>query len=241
MVNAQGEDGFWLIDLGSANGTYLNGRRVSQPCRLRDKDQITIADYRFTFRQPQAPDSPAADRPRTEKTIQEIKTLNCWLLVADIEASTQFTQRLAPDEVPRITGRWLAECKQIIDDHGGMINKFLGDGFFAYWLEGENSAGSVLTTLGSLQQEQAKEHPRFRVVLHFGKVFLGGAATLGEESLLGNEVNFVFRMEKLAGSMGALRLMSEAAKNQFRSLCTPTEEARKTLPGFEGEFTFFRF
>src|SRR5205085_10502397 len=75
MVHAQGQEEFWLVDLGSANGTYLNGRRVSQPCRLTDKDQITIADYSFTFRQAQT-QQPAADQTRTEKTIQEIKTLN---------------------------------------------------------------------------------------------------------------------------------------------------------------------
>src|SRR5436305_2764257 len=133
MVHAQGDEEFWLVDLGSANGTYLNGRRLSQPCRLVDKDQIAVGDYSFTFRQPQRQRPPTHHSTGTEKTIQEIKSLNCWLLVADIESSTQFTQRLPADEAPRISGRWLAGCKQIIDDHGGTINKFLGDGFFAYW------------------------------------------------------------------------------------------------------------
>src|SRR5260221_13409617 len=53
MIHAQGEDEFWLVDFGSAHGTYLNGRRVGQTCRLAQKDQTTIADYYFTFHQPQ--------------------------------------------------------------------------------------------------------------------------------------------------------------------------------------------
>lgn len=241
MVHAQGDDEFWLVDLGSANGTYLNGRRVTQPCRLADKDEIAVGDYSFTFRQPQRQRAPADNAVGTEKTIQEIKSLNCWLLVADIESSTQFTQRLPADEAPRITGRWLAECKQIIDDHGGTINKFLGDGFFAYWLERGEMSGSVAKALGVLRQQQQKEHPRFRVVLHYGKVFVGGAASMGEESLLGNEVNFVFRMEKLAGSMGAPRLMSEAAHERIKSLCPAEEQSRHPLAGFPGDFLFFSF
>ncbi len=36
--------------------------------------------------------------------------------------------------------------------------------------------------------------------------------SMGEESLIGKEVIFVFRMEKLAGSLGILLMASEPAK-----------------------------
>jgi len=53
MIHAQGQNEFWLIDLGSANGTYLNGRRVSQPTKLHDNDVITVGDHRFQFFHPE--------------------------------------------------------------------------------------------------------------------------------------------------------------------------------------------
>jgi len=43
-----------LHDLDSANGTYLNGRRISEPATLQDGDQITIASAVLTFRDPDA-------------------------------------------------------------------------------------------------------------------------------------------------------------------------------------------
>lgn len=43
-----------LHDLDSANGTYLNGRRISEPAVLRDGDQLTIASAVLTFRDPDA-------------------------------------------------------------------------------------------------------------------------------------------------------------------------------------------
>src|SRR6266704_1185213 len=52
IVNVQNVGEFWLIDLGSSNGTFLNKRRVHQPTRLCDQDQIIIGDFVFTFRQP---------------------------------------------------------------------------------------------------------------------------------------------------------------------------------------------
>lgn len=41
-----------LNDLGSANGTLLNGRRVTAPETLRDGDEVAIASAVFTFRDP---------------------------------------------------------------------------------------------------------------------------------------------------------------------------------------------
>jgi len=43
-----------LSDLGSANGTFLNGRRISAPETLRDGDEITVASAVFTFHDPES-------------------------------------------------------------------------------------------------------------------------------------------------------------------------------------------
>ena len=50
-------DGFVLYDLGSANGTLVNGQRIAAPHRLRNGDVIEIGDETFRFNQPQ----PAVD------------------------------------------------------------------------------------------------------------------------------------------------------------------------------------
>jgi len=42
----------FLDDLGSTNGTYLNGERVLGSVQLRDGDQIAIGEVKFTFHDP---------------------------------------------------------------------------------------------------------------------------------------------------------------------------------------------
>ncbi len=37
----------WLRDLGSTNGTFLNGKRVTDDCRLGDGDIVHFADHEF--------------------------------------------------------------------------------------------------------------------------------------------------------------------------------------------------
>jgi pSer/pThr/pTyr-binding forkhead associated (FHA) protein len=41
----QDEDGYLLCDLGSKNGTYVNGEELREPYRLKDGDEIQIALY----------------------------------------------------------------------------------------------------------------------------------------------------------------------------------------------------
>jgi hypothetical protein len=45
--------GFLLVDLDSANGTYVNGQRLSEPYRLRVGDLFEIGDELFRFEAPE--------------------------------------------------------------------------------------------------------------------------------------------------------------------------------------------
>jgi hypothetical protein len=42
------DDGYWIVDLGSTNGTLVNGKRVDR-ARLEDKDRITLGSTEIVF------------------------------------------------------------------------------------------------------------------------------------------------------------------------------------------------
>lgn len=241
LINVQGKGEFWLVDLGSGNGTYLNGRRVVQPTRLREGDRIEIADLQLHFRQSGAalPSHEPAETTGEEKTLQQIKSAECWLLVADIEDSTQLMRKHADGAVPLVTGKWLDACRQVIERCDGSVNKFLGDGFFAYWRQSPGAAQNVAGALQELFRMQAEANPVFRLALHVGQVFAGGAGSFGEENLQGREVHFVFRMEKLAGNIGESCLLSEAAKQALGERFQFSAAGNHPLAGFDGEFPFY--
>jgi adenylate cyclase len=237
LINVQNVGEFWLIDLGSSNGTFLNGRRLHQPVRLCDQDQIIIGDRLFIFRQPEE----ITDDYRTtfaERTIREIANVPCWLLVADIENFTPLSRSLTSDRLATLIGSWVAACKEIIEAHDGMIDKYLGDGFLAYWRGDPKTTKDIAASLEKLKKAQAKNEPRFRLALHFGFVAIGGVPSMGEESLMGKEVNFVFRMEKLAGQLGVYRLLSDAARVKLAKLVTTEALGGHELKGFEGKYEF---
>ena len=242
MIHQQGAQEYWLIDLGSSNGTYLNGRRVTSPTRLTHGDRVEIAKYSFTFHQANAAALPKPELDRsTEQTLPDIKTVTCFLLVADIEQHTQMVQKLAPEEVSRVTGRWLSSCKQVIDDEKGVINKFLGDGFFAYWNASvPESAAQVSRVMTALHKMQTEGTLRFRIVVHHGNAFVGGAS-LGEESFMGGDVNFIFRAEKLASKLGQIRLVSATAAAKLETQLALTTVGTHEVPSFDGNFEFFTY
>ena len=174
-----------------------------------------------------------------ERTIREIENIPCWMLLADIENFTPLSRSLTSDELAELIGRWIATCKRIIEQHSGMIDKYLGDGFFAYWREDENAVRNVTAALSQLKQAQESHAPRFRLAFHFGLVAIGGVPLMGEESLMGKDVNFVFRMEKLAASLGILLLTSAAGKEKLGSLVKCEPAGAHELKGFEGKHEFF--
>ena len=68
----QRSDGYYLEDLQSRNGTYLNGRRIVDPIRLNDRDQIQLYDVTLTFRdeeQAKAPLHKVPNSPRDPRAL----------------------------------------------------------------------------------------------------------------------------------------------------------------------------
>jgi adenylate cyclase len=207
---------------------------------LRDQDQVMIGDKMFIFHQPEEI-STEFQATFAERTIREIASVPCWLLVADIENFTPLSRSLTSDKLATLIGGWVAVCKEIIEEHEGMINKYLGDGFLAYWRGDQSAANSVAAALAKLKQAQARNTPRFRLALHFGFVAIGGVPSMGEESLMGKEVNFVFRMEKLADSLKILVLTSAAGKAKLGSLLSAEPAGRHEIKGFDGKYEFFAY
>jgi RsiW-degrading membrane proteinase PrsW (M82 family) len=72
FATVQSQAGWWLCDLNSANGTYLNGQRCEGCARLRSGDRITLgkAGPEFIFEQRALPALEEVVTPTTTTTTQ---------------------------------------------------------------------------------------------------------------------------------------------------------------------------
>jgi len=228
----------WLIDFGSANGTYLNKRRVHWPIQLSDGDQIAIGDTIFGFRQPRGISEQYKTTLR-QRTLHEVANVPCWLLVSDIRNFTPLSRNMEIGGLEALVGTWISMCKEIIEKHHGTINKYLGDGFLAYWPGATTSPKEIAAVIRALKEIQKKGSLDFRFVTHFGPVALGGVASLGEESLMGKEVNLVFRLEKLASALSEPCCISTTAHAYLSSLLPSYPLGDYELKGFDEKCAFF--
>ena len=71
----QDEAGFYIRDLESTNGTYLNGQRISGAQLLRNNDEVWVADTVVIFRDPEATvkGTPPVARQRVVEPEEELR------------------------------------------------------------------------------------------------------------------------------------------------------------------------
>ena len=239
IIQAQGELEYWLVDLGSANGTYVNGRRISQSVRLHNGDIIRIASNELEFATEILSAMHPAGQQVMASTMIHIRQAQCWFMVADIVGSTKLSQSLPGAQFPRMTGNWFKNCRQIIDECGGHMSKYLGDGFFCYWDDTEDSAIQVRQAVAKLYEAQHAANPPFRLVLHFGAVMLGTVPTMNELNLHGPEVNFVFRAEKVAATQKQNILFTEAAVKRMAAEKEVRLVSESPVEGFSSPYKFY--
>lgn len=243
LLNPQAGGEIWAVDLGSTNGTYVNGRRILRPTLLADGDRIALGRSTFTFHGPAAVAGVPAAAPGDTQMITRpmIRVERAWLVLADIEGFTPFSQQHPPEEVSRRVGGWIADCSAVLTGQRADIQVFLGDGFLAYFPQKSHPPARFFAAVEGLRKLQGQAtHLPFRLVVHHADITLGGAAAGAGESVLGPEVNLLFRLEKIASSARARCTATTAAlagwpdpKPAHRSL------GRHALRGFPGEHELF--
>jgi adenylate cyclase len=240
IVHAQGGWEFSLVDLGSSNGTHLNGRRVIEPTALQHGDVIQIGEQSLTFRLETAENSgEEIYATEAQMTVRDVNELTCWFLLLDIQNFVGLASQLKTEELARMVGAWLAECRRLVEENGGTVSKFLGDGLLVYWDVRFSEMNNVVAALDLLRSMQAKQQPPFRWALHFGTAIFGSAAAPGEMSALGHDLNFLFRMERVAASNGFPNVLSDNAQSRIGSSIGAQGLGVFPVKGLEGEYELF--
>lgn len=233
VIHMQASEEYWLADLNSANGTFCNGRRVIRPVRLHDGDRITAADVTFIFRQLRV-DTAARSAASLGDTIPVFTEEPAWLLMADLQGHTELSHRVGARELVELLRGWMRQCEEAVTKHHGQVGKYLGDGLLAYWRDGK--AEDVTAALWALEELRRGGAPPFRVVLHYGLVTFGGASALGEEAMRGADVNFIFRLERAASTLGLAACTSAAAQERLGPLVPTAPFADEhDVVGFPGK------
>src|SRR5207247_11169176 len=111
-----------------------------------------------------------------QRTLRELGNWSGWFRVAAIRGFTPLSRHMQSEDLDVLLGAWIFTSKEIIENQHGIINKYLGDGFLAYWPDAATSPEEIVAVIFALKELQRKVWPEFRFVVQFGAVAIGGVA-----------------------------------------------------------------
>lgn len=205
---------FWVTDLGSANGSFVNEVLVTAARALRHGDRLQFGSSQFVFSQD---DTDGRSEPMSGTQTQvlrtmavAVKTFRATLLVGDLRDFTRIASQLTAEEVAAMLREWYEDCQTILKQRGAIIDKFIGDGVFAYWpTDDATSRARAVEAAQLLSDPLSSRSPtrrwvqqnlgvevRCNIGLHVGEVAMG-AMGRGVNTAVGEAVNVTFRIEGL--------------------------------------------
>ena len=214
---------YYVIDIGSTNGTLVNNKRIVMPTLLANGDVIAIEDGTLTF---QAQEAVAEDEDGDDATMAQMTmassmadlTSEITILVCDIRSYTSLSEKMPTKDLAQMMAKWFKMATQVIEENAGTIDKFIGDAVMVRWtIMNKNVKESVIHALKvakalndmSIQINQlfaaTLPHPfRVGVGINSGTAALGslGGAGYREFTALGDAVNMAFRFESETRNLG---------------------------------------
>jgi adenylate cyclase len=232
MLQAMDNGEMYLIDLGSRNGSFVNGRRVNIPVTMKNGDRLTFGQTELVFHCP-TPVAHLADvkvaREFTATAALHVRRL-ISVLVVDIRDYTVLTRRMDEKMLSEMIGSWFRQAGEIIRSHGSWVDKYIGDAVMAVWIH--NSQEMVLSAemvpvfqvvqaLNQMTQELSKSYPvpfplKIGAGVNTGFAMVGntGSGDRPDYTALGDTVNSAFRLESATKQVG-LDLMVGAMTYQY--------------------------
>lgn len=146
-----------------------------------------------------APSSATAERP-ADAVRKTVTAMFC-----DLGGSTGFGERVDAESARTVIGHYHTMLQAVVDDHGGTVAKFIGDGMLAFFGIPEvaeddaeravAAAAEMQRRFGAFADEVAERHGElltFRVGVNSGEVVIGE----GDADIVGDVLNVAARLEK---------------------------------------------
>lgn len=172
------------------------------------------------------------------------------VLFTDIVGYTPLAESLPPYDIIHILNRYFHKMGGIVDEYGGQVIDYYGDGLLAvFGVMGQEAAGSqciaagkamfaALEQLNTYLQHMYRQQINIRVGAHYGKAIVGtiGHDTFQKFAVIGDTVNMGARLEAANKELGTRFLISDALLQEVKEEVTPGHAFDISLKGKTGTY-----
>ena len=156
---------------------------------------------------------------------------NMTTLFSDIRGFTTISEKMSPEQLTKFINRYFTVMTQIVFDHGGVIDKYIGDAVMAFWgaplNDDKHALHGILTALGMMAglREFNRESERLgEPIIDIGIGVNSGYVTVGNMgserrfnyTVLGDNVNLASRLEGLNKTYATNVIVSQATIGMLR-------------------------
>jgi adenylate cyclase len=136
------------------------------------------------------------------------------VLFSDLRGFTTLSERMSPDEIASLLTDYFTEMVEVVFEHGGTLDKFMGDALMALWgapLSREDDADRAIQAAMAMQRTLARLNVQWQqtgrpqlsagIGINVGEVFAGniGSERRLEYTVIGDAVNTASRLCSEAG------------------------------------------
>ncbi|MGZ8264083.1 MAG: CHASE2 domain-containing protein [Burkholderiales bacterium] len=155
------------------------------------------------------------------------------VLFSDVRGFTNISEDLEPQNLSQLMNEFLTQLSEVIYEHRGTIDKYIGDCIMAFWgaplPDPQHARDAVLTALDMQRAMKALE-PAFKaknwpairigVGVNTGRMSVGnmGSRIRVAYTVMGDAVNLASRLEGLTAEYGVDILVGEDTKNAIAGL-----------------------
>jgi adenylate cyclase len=164
-------------------------------------------------------------------------------MFSDIRGFTTISETMGARQLSAFLNEYMTAMTQVVMDHNGTVDKFIGDAIMAIWGaplddadHAQNAVAAALEMLAQLKSLaphwKARELPEIDIGIgiNTGLVRVGnmGSNTRFDYTVLGDEVNLASRLEGLNKEYGTHVLVTEATRDALAGslLCRPVDRVR---------------
>ncbi len=157
----------------------------------------------------------------------EVLRIRAAILFADMRSYTSITSSMTPERATDLVNQYYDCVVPAVEDHGGEVLKFIGDGILAIVRAGQgaeaeacsqayDAAATALAAVAARNAGLATGDTPFQVgiALHFGEVAYGnvGSGARLDYTVIGRDVNLGARIAGLCGELDRPLLVSSACQ-----------------------------
>jgi class 3 adenylate cyclase len=151
------------------------------------------------------------------------RRLNMTVLFSDIRNFTGLSERMTPDENFAFINAYLARMGPVIREHGGFIDKYIGDAIMALFERADDALGTGLAMMDTLVAYNAERLAAgaapigIGIGINTGSLMLGtiGEADRMDGTVISDAVNLASRIESLTKTYGIGLLISQDTYEQL--------------------------